>query len=182
LGAGCISVLTDKDFFKGNLNDLKMVAEAVRIPLLCKDFMIHELQIEKAYEYGADMILLIVRLLDEDLLYKLNKKAQELKLNVLFELHSLTDFEKVKHLEGLFGVNSRDLDTFTIDKEKAALVLKSIPKSYFKVAESGIESIDDVKAFKMAGANAFLIGTKLMMENNIEKTVEEFYKGLKVDH
>lgn len=181
LGAGCISVLTDKDFFKGSLNDLKMVAEAVKIPLLCKDFIIHELQIEKAYEHGADMILLIVRLLDEDLLYKLNKKAQELKLNVLFEIHSLAEFEKVKHLEGLFGVNSRDLDTFTIDKEKAALVLKSIPKSCFKVAESGIESIDDIKDFKMAGANAFLIGTKLMMENNIEKAVEEFYRGLKVD-
>ena len=182
MGAGCISVLTDRDYFKGSFSDLKMVAEAVNIPLLCKDFIIHELQIEKAYEYGADMILLIVRLLDDTTLNRLHKRARELKLNVLFELHSLTEFEKVKHLEGLFGVNSRDLDSFTIDKEKAALVLKSMPNSYFKVAESGIESIDDIKTFKKAGAKAFLIGTKLMLEKDLKKRVEEFYKGLEIDN
>jgi indole-3-glycerol phosphate synthase len=182
VGAGCISVLTEREYFKGSFNDLEQVSKTVKIPILCKDFIIHELQIEKAYESGADMILLIVRLLDEATLTRLYNKARELKLNVLFELHEQLEFEKVKHLEALFGVNSRDLNNFTIDKKKAAMVLKSIPPEYFKVAESGIESLEDIKMFKKAGANAFLIGTKLMQEKDLKKTVEDFYRGLKVDN
>lgn len=179
--AGCISVLTDRDYFKGSLTDLLDVSQTVNIPVLCKDFFVHEIQIEKAYEYGADMILLIVRLLEDDVILKLYEKARALKLNVLFELHSILDFERVKHFEGLFGVNSRDLDTFTIDKTKAAELLSAIPCNYFTVAESGIESSDDIMKFKKAGAKSFLIGTKLMQEKNLKALIAKFYEGLKID-
>ena len=179
--AGCISVLTDRDYFKGSLTDLKDVSESVTIPVLCKDFIVHEIQIEKAYEYGADMILLIVRLLEDNVILRLYENARALKLNVLFELHSILDFERVKHLEGLFGVNSRDLDTFTIDKIKAAELLRAIPRNYFTVAESGIESALDIVKFKKSGAKAFLIGTKLMQEKNLKVLISKFYEALKID-
>ena len=179
LNAGCISVLTDREYFKGSLTDLKDVSASVNIPVLCKDFIIHEIQIEKAYEYGADMILLIVRLLEDDIIVKLYEKARALKLNILFELHNILEFERVKHLEGLFGVNSRDLDTFTIDKIKAAELLRVIPPNVFTVAESGIESAIDIVNFKKAGAKAFLIGTKLMQEDNLKALIADFYEGLK---
>lgn len=179
LNAGCISILTEDRFFKGSFNDLLAVSKNVEIPLLSKDFFIDECQLDIAYAYGADMVLLIVKILNGEKIERLYKKAKQLGLEVLFEVHTLWELNQIKDYKGIIGVNSRNLEDFTIDKLNAARLLNKIPRDCFKVAESGIMTADDVAFFKKAGADAFLVGSHLMSSNNLESSVLELYKGLK---
>ena len=176
-GAGAVSVLTDEKYFKGSYHDLKEISKSVNVPVLCKDFILSEIQIENAFLAGADMILLVTSYLDISEIKRLAKKASELGLEILFEIHDVGDFDKIKELDiKLLGVNSRNLKNLIIDKEKAKNILSKLKGDFLKIAESGIE--DDILAFKESGANAFLIGTTLMRSKNIQKTFEEFYLGL----
>jgi indole-3-glycerol phosphate synthase len=178
-GAGCISVLTDEKYFKGSLKYLKDVSETVNIPVLCKDFFVDPIQIDYAYVSGADVILIIVAMLDVDEIKSLYRKAAQLGLHILFEVHKLDEFEKIKNLDiELLGVNCRDLKTFKINKENAYSLLQELPATLFKVAESGIENSDDIAFYKKAGADAFLVGTYLMKSDNLQKATEELYKGV----
>jgi len=178
-GAGAISVLTDKRFFKGSFEYLKDISENVSIPVLCKDFIISEKQIDAAYAFGADMILLIAAILSEDKIRNLSDKAAEKGLYVLYEIHKIEEFEKIRHLSPkLVGVNSRDLKTFEINKKNACYVLENINGDFLKIAESGINSVDDIVNFKKSGADAFLVGTYLMKSGDIESSFRQLYKGL----
>jgi len=178
-GAGAISVLTDKYFFKGSFEYLKEVSEKVNIPVLCKDFIISERQIEAAYAYGADIILIIAAILTQEEIKKLSEKAREMKLHILYEIHTLEEYEKIKDLSpAMVGVNSRNLDTLEIDKQKGAHILNTLPDSFLKIAESGINSTEDIVNFRKAGANAFLIGTYLMQSGNIKESFQNLYRGL----
>ncbi len=178
-GAGVISVLTDKHFFKGSFDYLKEISEKVSIPVLCKDFIISEKQIDMAYAFGADMILLIAAILSEGQIRKLSEKAAEKGLYVLYEIHSIEEFDKIRDLSPkLVGVNSRNLNTFEINMKNACAVLGNIRGDFMKIAESGINGVDDVVNFKNFGADGFLVGTYLMKSGDIGYSFRELYKGL----
>ena len=178
-GAGAISVLTDEKYFKGNISYLSNISDNVNIPTLCKDFIISEVQIENAYLSGADFILLIAAVLSSRELKVLTKKARELNLKVLYELHDIPEFKKIKKLDlELVGVNSRKLKTFSIDKKHASKVISNLNGDFLKVAESGIETSADIKLFKKNNADAFLIGTALMKAKDPIEKLKEFYKAI----
>ena len=178
-GAGAISVLTDNTFFKGSYNDLHEVSQNVSIPVLCKDFILSEIQIENAYLSGADMILLIAEALSKEKMKELSQKAGSLGLTVLYEIHSISEFYKIKDLDPkIVGVNARNLKTLKMDKEKAKRILSELNGEFYKVGESGIEKSLDVSEYKKSGADFFLIGTTLMKSKSLKTTFSELQKGL----
>ena len=181
-GAGAISVLTDSNFFNGSFDFLYETGKNVAIPLLCKDFIISTLQIENAHRSGADFILLIAAILGEEELKSLTGRASDLNMKVLYEIHGLEEFDKIKNLNPeMVGVNSRNLRTFEIDLTSAAETIRALAGkgSFMIIAESGISSADEVRYLKNSGAQAFLIGTSLMKSPDPEKKLHELYSGLK---
>ncbi|KAA0257093.1 indole-3-glycerol-phosphate synthase [Deferribacter autotrophicus] len=177
-GAAAISVLTDKNYFNGDFKFLKEISSAVNLPILCKDFIVDEVQIDLAYEYGADVILLIASMLEGDELKKLFDYSKKLGLEVLVEIHEYEELYKLKDLDVKFlGVNSRDLTTLKVNKEKALKTMSKIKGNYIKIAESGIETKEDIKRFKEAGADMFLVGTSLMKSDNPVELLKELSEG-----
>lgn len=178
-GAGAISVLTDSSFFNGSYNDLFEVSNNVAIPVLCKDFILSKIQIDNAYLSGADMILLIAEALSKEKMKELSEIAKSYKLEILYEIHSFTEFYKIKDLEPKFvGVNSRDLKTLKINKKLALDTLLNLEGAFCKVGESGIKDRSDICKYKEAGADFFLIGTLLMKSTDLKSTFKELKKGL----
>ena len=161
-GAVAISVLTDGPYFGGSLDDLRAVAQRVRVPVLRKDFIVDELQIAEARGAGASGILLIVRALSPARLAELTAAARHWGLQALVEVHDAG--ELVAALASgarIIGVNSRNLDTFAVNTRAAWTLFRRIPKDIVAVAESGMATPDDVRAAAEGGADAVLIGTAL---------------------
>jgi indole-3-glycerol phosphate synthase len=179
LGAGAVSVLTDEKYFKGSYQDLLKVSRAVEIPVMGKDFIISTVQIENAYLCGADLILLIASILSQEELQELSTKVYGLGMQILYELHDLDEYAKIADLKpSLIGVNARDLRTMKIDREKAQKTLSGLKGEFIKVAESGINTGEDIKNYTRFGAKAFLVGTALMKSENLEATFADLKKGL----
>jgi indole-3-glycerol phosphate synthase len=161
-GAAAISVLTDGPFFGGSLDDLRAAVGRTAVPVLRKDFILDELQIVEARAAGAAAVLLIVRALSPSRLAELLSCAGDAGLEALVEVH--TPDEVARALDAgasVLGVNSRDLDTFTVDTASAWTMLRAVPARCVAVAESGMTSAADVEAAAAAGADAVLIGTAL---------------------
>jgi indole-3-glycerol phosphate synthase len=175
-GASAISVLTDTTFFKGSFSDLKAVREVVDLPILCKDFMIDSIQIDKAAANGADIILLIVAALDDKTLSELYHYAMSLDLEVLVEVHNQAELEKALTIGAkLIGVNNRDLKTFTVSLEATENLAESIKKSgAYLISESGIHKREDVERVRKAGTNGILVGESLMKSSDLSKTFQDF--------
>lgn len=174
LGAGAVSVLCDEKYFKGSINDLAAVAAEIKIPVLCKDFIIDEKQITNAYSAGADCVLLMASVLNKEEMLYLAKKARILGLEVLFEVHALEEIETVLACEPkLLGVNNRNLKTLEINIGYGAHMLDILNGDYMKVAESGMKKPMDVAMMRGAGADAFLIGSGLMASDRIEELFAE---------
>lgn len=170
-----ISVLTDANFFGGSLALLKEVAEKTHLPVLCKDFIMHPVQIDMAYAAGADLILLIARILDGQALKELYAYATWLGLQCLVEVHNSEELEQIDCLNPqIVGVNARDLDTLEIDLNAAGELLKSV-RAPVRIAESGIRSRKDME--KMKDADAFLIGETLMRSTDLESTFKDLLYG-----
>lgn len=169
-GADAISVLTDNRFFKGSFDDLSAVRETVDLPILCKDFIVDEVQILKAKASGANLILLIAAAMDAERLQELFDFAEGEGLEVLMEVHNEEELEiALKTGAQLIGVNNRNLKTFEVDlgvTEKLAPLIKKAGK--FLISESGIQSEDDVRRVIAAGANAILVGEAFMKAENLE--------------
>jgi indole-3-glycerol phosphate synthase len=187
-GASCLSVLTDEKFFQGSLEHLRQIREAVKIPLLRKDFIIDERQLLEAIEWGADAILLIVAILTDVQLARFHLLAMEAGLSALVEVHDEAELDRaLKMGANLVGVNNRDLKTFKVDlatTEKLATRLVESrrskdeglnPKhrSTMLVAESGIHTRADVERLKRCGAGAVLVGESLMRGGDIGAKVRE---------
>lgn len=173
-GAACISVLTDTTFFKGSFDDLAAVAEAVEIPLLCKDFIIHEVQIDRAKQAGASVILLIVAALDDATLQRLHRYATDRGLEVLVEVHDAKELDRALAVNAkLIGVNNRDLKTFEVDLARTEEVAKHFPFNENRVfiSESGIMDADDAKRAAAVGASAVLVGESLMRSVSVEDSL-----------
>jgi len=164
-GASAISVLTDAKFFKGSLQDMLEVKRQVKLPVLRKDFIIDPVQVLEAKAYGADAVLLIVRILDQRLLEDLLAYSKELGLSCLVEVFSLQEAERALRAgANIVGINNRDLDTLQVDislSKRLAPVLKEMGAK-FVVAESGIENRKQVLELESLGVDAFLVGTSLM--------------------
>ncbi len=161
-GAAAVSVLTEADFFGGSANDLRAVADAVSLPVLRKDFIVDELQLLEARAAGAAAALLIVRILAPERLRTLLAFAQAIGLEALVETHGPAELQTALDQGAtVVGVNSRDLDTLTIDTGRAWKLLHEIPPGIVAVAESGMSTVADVTAAAAAGADAVLIGSAL---------------------
>jgi indole-3-glycerol phosphate synthase len=177
-GASCLSVLTDEKFFQGSLDYLRQIRSAVKLPLLRKDFIIDERQILEAIEWGADAILLIVAILEDERLKRFHSLATEAGLAVLVEVHDEAELDRAIALGGsLIGVNNRNLKTFAVDlattERLAAKLFSSPAKSSLLVAESGIHVKVDVERVAKAGAKAILVGESLVKQGNIQAKVRE---------
>ena len=173
--AKAVSVLTDQTYFGGSFAFLEEVALKVPLPILCKDFIIDESQIDFAYERGADIVLLIVRLLGKERLNTLYTHARSLGLECLVEIHEKAELKELSGITPrLVGVNARNLDTLEIDLDGAAKTLGSV-NAPIRVAESGIKSRADMKRFR--GANAFLVGETLMRSADPEAVFRELLYG-----
>lgn len=173
-GASCISVLTDKRFFMGELAYIQAIRKIVKIPLLRKDFIFDPYQIFEARTAGADAILLIAAMLDLSCLIDLASQADELGLDVLLEVHDEWEMETaLKTGCGLIGINNRNLRTFETDLSTTARLAKMAPGERLIVAESGINSREDVIRLAGSGARAFLVGESLMREADIGAKLRE---------
>lgn len=180
-GAACISVLTDAHFFKGSYDDLAAVAEAVPTPLLCKDFMIHKVQIDKAKSVGASVILLIVAALDDEQLADLNAYATELGLEVLVEVHDTDELQRALNIDAkLIGVNNRNLKTFEVDLAKTEEIAAQFPfgENRVLISESGIVCNEDAVRVSNAGARAVLVGESLMRSGSVAESIKALQVAL----
>lgn len=174
-GAAAISVLTDTPFFKGSFTDLEAVRQAVHIPILCKDFIIDAVQIEKAQSVGADAILLIVAALTKEKLAELYQIAKEKGLEVLVEVHDEQELQTAISIGAeLVGVNNRNLATFEVSLQHTVLIANHpLAKEIVLISESGIRDQQDVQIVHQAGANGILVGETLMKSNHIAQTIRE---------
>lgn len=162
-GAQAVSVLTDVDFFQGHLRYLMQVREAIGLPVIRKDFIIDELQIDEARQHGADAVLLIVAILDESQLRDYQAMAAGMGMDVLVEVHDEGELEKAMRAESrLIGVNNRNLKDFSMDIGTTFRLKKLIPDSIPVVSESGLKSSDDLRRLAEEGIAAALIGESLM--------------------
>lgn len=179
-GAGAISVLTDQHYFNGSFATLATVASCSNLPLLCKDFIIAENQIDWAYHAGADLILLLVAALEQSNLLRLYRYARKLGLQVLVEIHEQMELRQALELQpDLLGVNSRDLSKMVINPAQAVALLQQLPRTIpIRVAESGIGAAEDVRQYHQAGANAFLVGSALMTSSDLASSFANLYLGL----
>jgi len=175
-GAHALSVLTDQEFFQGNLDFLSSVKDSVDLPTLNKEFMVGEIQFYEARAYGADCVLLIVAGLDRIQLEDFFVLATELTLDVLIETHDERELDVVLERipqARLIGINNRDLKTFSTDLGITERLTKRIPSDKLIVSESGIHKRDDVVRIFQAGAHAMLIGESLLRANSIEEKIKE---------
>jgi indole-3-glycerol phosphate synthase len=162
-GAAALSVLTDKDFFQGSLENLRQASEVTSLPCLRKDFIVDEFQIVEARANRADAILLIVAALEEDELLTLLGAAESNGIDALCEVHTADELDTALEAGAdLIGVNNRNLQTFEVRLETALELADKLPKNAVRVAESGIHAAEDVSRLRSAGYDAFLVGESLM--------------------
>lgn len=164
-GAAALSVLTDEPFFQGSLRNLEKASAATQIPCLRKDFIVDEYQIVESRAHRADAILLIVAALTNLELKTLTEAAHRERLDVLCEVHTAEELERVMDLEvDAIGVNNRDLRTFEVSLKTSLSLAARLPKNAVHVAESGLNSAADIVKLREAGFDAFLIGESLMRQ------------------
>lgn len=167
-GAAALSVLTDRDFFGGELEFLVRVRAAVNLPVLRKDFVIDALQLYEARAAGADAVLLIARILSAAALAELHAEARGLGMDVLVEVHDAEEMAVARDSGAmLIGVNNRDLATFTTDLGLSVRLAHGVPSDVTLVAESGIRAADDVDRLGAAGFDAILVGESLMRQPDL---------------
>ena len=167
-GAAALSVLTDRDYFDGSLAALQTARAAVELPLLRKDFTVDALQVWEARAAGADAILLIARILDDDRLRDLLGLASDLGLDSLVEVHDGEELDRALAAgASLVGINNRDLRTFRTDLELTIRLSSKVPAGVTLVGESGIRTGDDVRRLGEAGIDAVLVGESLMRQEDL---------------
>jgi indole-3-glycerol phosphate synthase len=180
-GASALSVLTDNHFFGGSNKDLTTARTYNFCPILRKDFIIDPYQISEARSIGADAILLIAEILTKQEVDLLAKYARDLKLEVLMELHSEEQLDKISDHVDLIGVNNRDLKNFITDIDFSVRLYDQLPDDKVKISESGIKSLDDIIKLKSVGYNGFLIGEQFMLHADPGKACKSLIDSLKVE-
>lgn len=174
VGVNAVSVLTDKQFFQGDIQYLEEIAIIKRSPLLRKDFIVDEIQIFEAKAHGADIILLIAEALSKSQIKELSTAAFECGLEVLLELHSEDQLDKIDfRVNDIIGINNRNLVDFHVDLGVTARLSKQIPAMVTLISESGIHSKADIDFLRSANINAILVGESIMRADNIGTKISE---------
>ena len=174
-GTTAISVLTEEKFFKGSPKDLEAVRKKVDVPILNKDFIIDERQIVDAYNHGADIILLIVTILDDEELEANYKKAKSLGMEVIVEVHDEEELQRgLKINPDIIGINNRDLKTFKVDLNNTVrLIDKYYDDNILFIAESGMQTAEDAVLMAEGKAECLLVGETLMKAGNPAEMIRE---------
>jgi indole-3-glycerol phosphate synthase len=175
-GAVAMSVLTEEDYFAGSLEDLRQVKATVDLPVLRKDFIVDEYQVYESAAAGADAILLIVAALDDELLSRLRRLAEdELQMDALVEVHTSEEMRRAVACGAkLIGVNNRDLRTFEVWLETSLSLAREAPSDALLVSESGLNNAADVQRLYDAGYRGFLIGETLMRADDPAVALRSF--------
>lgn len=173
-GASACSILTDTPFFGGALSDLAVARKVTDIPLLRKDFIVDEYQIYQAALFGADAILLIAAVLSAQDIVRYTDLAHRFGLEVLLELHSMSELDSFYSQVDMVGINNRDLTTFHTDPALSMKMARELPGNVVKVAESGLTSMSEVQRLREAGYRGFLIGETFMKEKNPGEALAKF--------
>jgi indole-3-glycerol phosphate synthase len=172
-GATCLSVLTDTQYFQGELEDLRAARSSVGIPVLRKDFILDDYQLYEARAAGADAVLLIAECLDDCNLRKLHNEAVSLGMSPLVEIYEPENLRRAFDAGAtLIGINNRNLHTFEVDLEHTLRLRDRVPGECVLVAESGIRTHEDVQRLQAAGVDAMLVGESLMAQGDIGKAVD----------
>jgi indole-3-glycerol phosphate synthase len=173
-GAAALSVLTDREFFQGSLDDLRNARAACTLPVLRKDFTLTDYHVLEAAAVGADAILLIAAILDDGALTSLRELAAEYGMAALVEAHTAEELERaLRSGARLVGINNRDLNTFQVSLETSVTLAKNIPPDVLKVSESGIFSAEDIHRLMDARFDAFLIGEHLVKSGDATQALRE---------
>ncbi|WP_407371827.1 indole-3-glycerol phosphate synthase TrpC [Carnobacterium sp.] len=173
-GANALSVLTEPEFFKGKNTYLTEIKQAVNLPILRKDFIVDEYQIYEAKTIGADAVLLIVSILDDEQLRHYHKLARSLGLSSLVEVHSQEELKRALELNPqIIGVNNRDLKTFTVDLKNSVDLRSQVPKDILFIAESGIKTRKDVSVLVEGSVDGILIGETMMLAKDKKARLSE---------
>ena len=174
-GAAAISVLTEADYFDGSLEDLALVRQTTKLPLLRKDFILDEYQLYESAAAGADAILLIVATLTDSELRNLRRITEEqLGMDALIEVHTRAEMQRaIQAGANIIGVNNRNLATFVVSLGTSLELAASAPAQATMISESGIETIDDILRLRAAGYHGFLIGETLMRAEDPAQLLRE---------
>ena len=180
-GAAALSVLTEEHFFQGSLRNLEVASGSCDLPCLRKDFLVDEFQLLEARAYRADAILLIAAALSDQELRQLTAQAHALELDVLCEVHTAAELDRVLDLNcDAVGVNNRNLSTFAVKLEVSFELAARLPAGVVHVSESGIETAEDMNRLRAAGFHAFLIGESLMRRPDPGKALEALLQPVSV--
>ena len=166
-GAGAISVLTDREYFQGCLGDMQAVRDAVRVPVLRKDFILTEAQVYESVASGADAFLLIVAALTDDEFKRLYDLGRTLQSDVLVEVHDLAEMDRALEIDAdIIGINNRNLHTFEVDLNTTEELAPEIPSDCLGISESGVRTQEDVKRVVDQGIHCLLVGETLMRDGD----------------
>jgi indole-3-glycerol phosphate synthase len=179
-GASALSVLTDENFFGGNIEDLKAARSVNNCPILRKDFIISEYQVIESKTMGADVILLIAAILSAEEILNLSKLAHMIGLEVLLEIHNREELDKLNEFIDVVGINNRNLNDFSVSLDRSIELFDLIPDQYLKISESGIDTPSALLTLKAKGFDGFLVGEKFMATGDPAKTCHEFIKMLQI--
>jgi indole-3-glycerol phosphate synthase len=179
-GAAAVSVLTEEEYFRGSLADLRAARQVTSLPILRKDFVFDEYQVYESAAAGADAVLLIVAVLDDETLVRLRRLTEdELCMDALVEVHTAEQMRRAAAGGAkIIGVNNRDLQTFTVSLETSVQLAPMAPKDSVLISESGIGSARDIRRLRSVGYRAFLIGESLMRADDPEVALKNLTQRL----
>ncbi len=173
-----VSVLTEEDFFQGDLSFLPQVKEVLTKPILRKDFIFDEYQIYESRAYGADAVLLIASILERTQASEYLHLAEDIGLSVLFEIHNFDELEKAISIGcDIIGINNRNLKSLNVDISTSYVLIREIPSDRIVISESGIKTEEDVQSLESAGFDAMLIGTVFMEAEDIGKKIDQLFSN-----
>ena len=182
-GASCLSVLTDNEFFQGSFVNLQLVRQAVKLPLLCKEFIIDPYQVYLGRSHGADAVLLIAAILTDRELAELQALIHQLGMTALVEVHTQVELDRVLQIPNvqLIGINNRNLENFVVELAQTKVLMDGldpdIRNKYLWVSESGIYTRQDLDFVQSCGASAVLVVESLIKQQNVKEAVTHLLKN-----
>ena len=176
-GAGAISILTEKNFFKGSIDHLSIIETKTNIPILRKDFIIDPYQIYESKVYKADSILLIMSILEDNEIKEYIKIANDIGLDCIIEAHTLDEINRALKIDyPIIGINNRNLDNLSVNINNTLDMINKIPKSFTVIGESGIKSNENIKKYNDYGVYNFLIGETILRSSNYDSMIKNLLK------
>ena len=176
-GAGAISILTEKNFFKGSIDHLSIIETKTNIPILRKDFIIDPYQIYESKVYKADSILLIMSILEDNEIKEYIKIANDIGLDCIIEAHTLDEINRALKIDyPIIGINNRNLDNLSVNINNTLDMINKIPKSFTVIGESGIKSNENIKKYNDYGVYNFLIGETILKSSNYDSMIKKLLK------